>query len=195
MQLHFKKKCNAFLKTLFIESSESIEPNWTNYQESKKWAWPEVTKDEIKTAIFTSSIKKAAGPDTISFLILQKIYAILEDRFYKLYKALIQLDYHSKCWKQAVSVILKKSNRKATISKSYRVVSLLNCLGKVAEKIIATRLFYTAENSDLLYENQIGDRRQKSAIDAVLSLVHDIQLAKHEKKSYLSSLFRYKRSF
>jgi len=73
-----------------------------------------------------------------------------------------------------VSVILKKSNRKATISKSYRVVSLLNCLGKVAEKIIATRLSYTAENSDLLYEDQIGGRRQKSAIDAVLSLVHDI---------------------
>ena len=93
----FQEKCNAFLKTLFIEPPESIEPNWTNYQESKKWAWPEVTKDEIKTAIFTSSIKKAAGPDTISFLILQKIYAILEDRFHKLYKALIQLDYHSKC--------------------------------------------------------------------------------------------------
>ena len=82
-----------------------------------------------------------------------------------------------------MGVILNKPNRKAIIPKAYKVVSLLNCLGKVAEKIIATRLFYTAENSDLLYENQIDDRRQKSAIDAVLSLVHDIQLAKHEKKA------------
>jgi len=107
----------------------------------------------------------------------------MKERFYKLYKALIQFDYHSKCWKQAVGVILKKSNRKTTISKSYRVVSLLNCLKKVAEKIIAARLSYTAEMSDLLNIDQIGDRRQKSAIDAVLSLVHDIQLAKHEKKA------------
>ena len=81
-----------------------------------------------------------------------------------------------------MSVILKKSNRKATISKSYRVVSLLNCLEKVAEKIIAARLSNTAEISDFLDTDQIDDRRQKSAIDAVLSLVHDIQLAKHEKK-------------
>ena len=52
-----------------------------------------------------------------------------------------------------MGVILKKPNRKATIPKSYRVVSLLNCLGKVAEKIIATRLFYIVENSNLLYED------------------------------------------
>ena len=178
----FQEKCNAFLKTLFIKPPESTEPSWANYQESDEWVWSEVTKNEIKIDIFTSSIKKAAGPDTISFLILQKVYAVLENRFYKLYKVLIQFGYHPKCWKEAVGVILKKPNRKATISKSYRVVSLLNCLRKVAEKIVAARLSHTAEISDLLYTDQIEDRRQKSAIDAVLSLVHDIQLAKHEKK-------------
>ena len=62
------------------------------------------------------------------------------------------------------------------------MISLLNCLGKVAEKIIATRLFFLAESTDLLDSDQIGGRRQNSAIDVVLSLVHDIQLAKHEKK-------------
>src|SRR5438046_5151147 len=178
----FKEKCNAFLKTVFIKPPESTEPSWANYQESDEWVWSEVTKNEIKIAIFTSSIKKAAGPDTISFLILQKVYAVLENRFYKLYKALIQFGYHPKCWKEAVGVILKKPNRKATIPKSYRVISLLNCLGKVAEKIIATRLSFFAESTDLLDSEQIGGRRQKSAIDAVLSLVHDIQLAKHEEK-------------
>ena len=73
-----------------------------------------------------------------------------------------------------MGVILKKLNKKAIISKFYRVVSLLNCLGKVAEKIIATRLSYIAENSNLLYEDQIDGRRQKFAINVVLSLVHDI---------------------
>ena len=178
----FNEKCDAFMKVLFTKPPSSKEPTWANYQDSKKWTWPEINKDEIKTAIFTSSIKKAAGPDTISFLIIQKIYQVLEDRFYKLYKALIESGYHPKCWKEAIGVILKKPNRKATIPKSYRVISLLNCLGKVAEKIIATRLSFLAESTDLLDSDQIGGRRQKSAIDAVLSLVHDIQLAKHEKK-------------
>ena len=47
-------------------------------------------------------------------------------------------------------MILRKENRKVIIPKSYRVVSLLNYMRKVAEKIIITRLSYTAETSDLL---------------------------------------------
>ena len=74
----------------------------------------------------------------------------MENRFYKLYKALIKSGYHPKCWKEAIGVILKKLNRKAIIFKSYRMISLLNCLGKVAEKIIATRLSYLIELTNLL---------------------------------------------
>ncbi len=53
---------------------------------------------------------------------------------------------------------------------------------KVAEKIIATRLSYITETSDLLDSDQMSDRRQKSAINAVITLIHDIQLAKHENR-------------
>src|SRR5436189_6287358 len=79
-------------------------------------------------------------------------------------------------------MVLRKENRKATISKSYKVVSLLNCMRKIAEKIIATRLSYIAETFDLLDSDQMSDRRQKSAIDAVMTLIHDIQLARHENR-------------
>ena len=58
------------MKVLFTKPPSSEEPTWINYQDSKKWTWPKINKNEIKTAIFTSSIKKAAGPDTISFLII-----------------------------------------------------------------------------------------------------------------------------
>ena len=74
----------------------------------------------------------------------------MENRFYKLYKALIESGYHPKCWKEAIGVILKKQNRKATIPKLYRVVSLLNYLSKIVEKIIATRLSYLAKLMNLL---------------------------------------------
>ena len=54
------------------------------------------------------------------------------------------------------------------------MISLLNYLGKVAEKIIATRLFFLAELINLLNPDQIDDRRQNSTINIILSLVHDI---------------------
>ncbi len=61
-----------------------------------------------------------------------------------------------------------------------RIISLLNYLGKIAEKIIAARLAYLAEITDLLHFDQIGGRRK--AIDAIMTLIYNIQLAKQDKK-------------
>ena len=60
---------------------------------------------------------------------------------------------------------------------SYRVISLLNCLGKVLEKILATRLSYLAETGELLQDTQIGGRKQRSALDAMLLLQSKVEEA------------------
>jgi hypothetical protein len=65
---------------------------------------------------------------------------------------------------------------------------LLNCLGKISEKIIAERLSFFAETTNLLYFDQIGGRKKKSAIDAAISLLSDIEINKHKKK-LTSALF------
>ena len=160
--------------------------------------WPRIEKSEIENSIFSSSIKKASESDEISFAIIQKVYLSISEHFYKLYSSLLETGFYSKYWRVATEVILKKSasvQRDWSKPKSYRVVSLLNCLSKVSEKLLATRLFYLAENSEfnskkfeLLYYNQIGRRKQKSAIDTVLLLVYNIQLKKYQKKQ-LSVLF------
>jgi hypothetical protein len=90
---------------------------------------------------------------------------------------LITNGYHPKCFKEATGVILKKSQtakspyRNYALSKTYRIISLLNCLAKVMEKIIARRLAIITEFKTLLHMHQIGGRRQKSAIDAVMVLI------------------------
>lgn len=178
----FEDKCKAFMLTLFKKPPVSEPFNWQNIKyQQEKWEWPEITKSEVYEAIFTSSSNKAPGPDGISFQIIQKIYPALEERFYNLFRILISRGYHPICWREAIGVVLKKPNRNATIPKGYRIISLLNCMGKIAEKIIATRLSYLAATDNLLYKDQLGGRKQYSAIDAVMSLVHDIQLKKHEK--------------
>ena len=58
----------------------------------------------------------------------------------------------------------------------------------ISEKIIATRLSYLAETTDLLHNDQMGGRRYRAAIDAVLCLLHDITNANNNKK-ILSILF------
>ena len=64
---------------------------------------------------------------------------------------------------------------------------LLNCLKKIFEKIIATRLSHFVEHLNLLHNEQMRDRKNRFAIDASLCLLHDIQTAKNFRNvfSYL----------
>src|SRR6266536_3890254 len=161
----FNQKCDAFLTSLFHPPPASEPLDWSSYIE-KEWEWPKILIDKIKEAIFSSSDKKAPGPDQISFFIIQKVYNSIPEYFHHIYQNLIRLDHHPKCWKIAIGVILRKLEKKRNWleSKSYRIISLLNYLNKIAEKIIAARLAYLAETTDLLHFDQISGRRKKSAI-------------------------------
>jgi Reverse transcriptase (RNA-dependent DNA polymerase) len=75
------------------------------------------------------------------------------------------------------------------LPKAYRVISLLNCLAKVMEKIIARRLAVMAEFKTLLHMHQIGGRRQKSAIDAVMVLIQKVQANwRTRKRGFITSV-------
>ena len=58
-------------------------------------------------------------------------------------------------------------------------------MGKISKKIIARRLAFLANTLNIIHLNQMGSRKQISAINVVMSLVHDIQLAKHNNENTL----------
>lgn len=50
----------------------------------------------------------------------------------------IKLGYQTKRWKRAPGILLEKGEKQdLSLVKSYRVISLLNCLGKVVQKVVA----------------------------------------------------------
>lgn len=77
-------------------------------------------------------------------------------------------------------IIPKPGKPDYSIPKAYRPVSLLNCLGKTVEKIMATRMAFLAEKNKLLHKWQIGGRANRSAVDAVLYLTTLADQAKQE---------------
>ena len=58
---------------------------------------------------------------------------------------------------------------------------MLNCLKKISEKIIVKRLSYLRQISNMLDFDQIDEQKNRSAIDAVFNLTHDIQLTLKQK--------------
>lgn len=72
--------------------------------------------------------------------------------------------------------------------RSNRVIRLLNCIGKVVEKVVAKELSQFCEDYSKLYSGQMGGQKERSAIDTVATLVHTIQ-EKWEKKKLAAALF------
>jgi hypothetical protein len=117
------------------------------------------------------------------FLCIQQAYQAAPDYFHGLYSTLGSAGHQPQCWRLATTVIIPKPNKPDyTNPKAYRPVALLNCLGKLLEKLMASRLAHLAEAHNLLHEDQIGGGRQRSAIDAAMAFTHEIDRAKHHKE-------------
>ena len=65
---------------------------------------------------------------------------------------------------------------------------MLNCIGKVVEKVVAEKLSHYCEDYSKLYPGQMGGRKERSAIDAVATLVYVVQESWEEKKE-VAALF------
>lgn len=185
----FQSQCQTLTTTLFPNPPMTAPPDWSHYVDHQ-WDWPPLERIEIEQAINTSSKKKAPGPDQLSFLILQKAYPMIEDILYRVYNIFFRMGYHPKIWKEATGVVLPKPNKKDySLPKSYRIISLINCFAKVLEKVMAKRLGYLANTTNLLDDSQMGGRQQRSAVDACLLLLDFIEKSKKEKKKIVSTLF------
>ena len=88
------------------------------------------------------------------------------------------MGYHPVQWRQAVAVALRKPN-KADYSQpqAYCLITLLECLGKLLEKIVAKRLSYMVGRHKLILGTQFGGRSNSSTIDAAMTFVHDVHTA------------------
>jgi len=173
LKTEFNEKCKTFLKAMYLSFSK-VQIN-ENLLLNKSIQWSRIIKRKIKHAINFSAFRKALESDDISFVIMQQAYKSVLKIFNLMYSNLIKSDYHSKIWRKDTEIILKKLNKlNYSILKTYRIITLLNCLDKIAKKLIAMKLSYTVKMNDKLLDfDQMKSRKQRSAINAVLNLVHD----------------------
>lgn len=178
LQTDFQGKCNALREGLFVPPPQTEAPDWSNYL-PKNWEWPLLTKEELLFACTAAAKGSTPGPDTINAEIILKALNVCFDQMFFFYSTLFNIGYHPRCWCQATGCVLKKQGKDDySAPKSYRVISLLNCLGKVSERIMAYRTGELAETTNLIHTSQMGGRKKKSAIDAALKLQDFVQQAK-----------------
>ena len=111
---------------------------------------------------------KAPGPGSVPPLAIRCLYDWEPERVVALVREHIRLGFHPEHWKTARGVTIPKPGKDDySQAKAYRVISLLNCLGKVVEKTVAYLLSNQCERTGALHPGQYGSRPQRSAVDAV----------------------------
>ena len=177
LQDSFDGKCSAFRQTLFPTPPQTDLPDWERYNPRiNSWEWPPLSRIEVHEACSSKVKSKTPGPDNITQDMVIAAYQAEEDLLFRIFSLFFDYGYHPRCWKQATGVILKKAGKPDySAPKAYRVISLLNCLGKVLERMLAKRLGALAEVTHLLHPSQMGGRSRKSAIDTGLLLLDEVQ--------------------
>lgn len=148
----------------------------TEFKPKQGTAHASVKKDSVGKALLCQSIKKAPGPNMHNFRILGILWDWDPDRITSVVVQAIRLQYHPQHWRHVKGVLLEKPNKRdRTLIKSYRVISFLNCLEKVVEKVVTKQLSQFCEANGKLHKKQMGTRKHRSAIDAAALLIQKVQ--------------------
>jgi len=131
-----------------------------------------VTEQAVKRSIFSQSVKKAPGPDMLSFGPIRLLGKWDKVRIVRLTRAAIRMGRHPAVCKRASGVVICTPGKAYyTNLKAYCSISLLSCTGKVVEKVAAKLMSEEAERRGLLSEGQFRSRKGRSAINAAATMV------------------------
>ena len=134
-----------------------------------------ITNEEIATALSGTSNKSAPGPTGQGYLLIKWAFSAHPARITHLFNSCLLLGHHPHQWREATVAVVPKPNRTdPSLPKNYRPISLLECLGKLLEKVISSRILYDINRYELVPTTQFGGRNASSTVDAGLCLQHDI---------------------
>ncbi|RFU78526.1 reverse transcriptase [Trichoderma arundinaceum] len=162
-------------------TEEDISDPWEGHlSPNPKIEWDtKVTKAEAKKAT-TGSGNTAPGADGISVALLQLAWPAIEDHVTDLFTASLRLGYYlTPFWSAEVTLIPKpgKPKKACTTHKGYRPISLLSCVGKGLERLLARRVPLLAMEHKILPQQYFGALPRSSSTDLVACLIHDIERA------------------
>jgi hypothetical protein len=140
--------------------------------------YAEITMSEISDALCPMSNKSTPGPSGHNYKLVKWAFAADPSWLQKLFEACLRLGYHPKGWKTAtIAVVPKPGKEDYSLPKCYHPVALLECLGKLLEKVVAKCLSHDITALQLIPTLQFGACPFSSTTNAGLCLTHDIETA------------------
>ena len=99
-----------------------------------------ITSEDTNKALKSLKNKTSPGEDTIPYIALKNLPEPAIEQLIKIFDICLKIGYFPKKWKCAIGKMIQKPNKPKDNPASYRPISLLNCMGKLFEKIISNRI-------------------------------------------------------
>ncbi|GFY34143.1 probable RNA-directed DNA polymerase from transposon X-element [Trichonephila clavipes] len=143
---------------------------------------------EIINYIKKIKIKKSPGRDGITNKMIKNLPLITVFKITNIINNMFKLRSFPNAWKTAVIIPILKPGKNPKLAESYRPISLLPILSKLAEKIISTRLNAFLENENILVPEQHGFRPRLSTSHQQLRVVEYIKDA-FDRNQHVAAVF------
>ena len=133
-----------------------------------------VNPEEIITYISKLKIKKAPGRDGITNKMVKNLPPNAVITIATILTAMLNTFMFPSIWKSAVIIPILKPGKESSDPESYRPISLLPILGKIAEVIIKNRLLNFLEEYKIIIPHQFGFMKQLSTTHQLLRVTEYI---------------------
>ena len=137
---------------------------------------------EMKENLAKCKNKSAPGQDNIKYAVIKRLPDTFLSQIAHVFSSCLKLGYFPLAWKSAKTILIPKPGKDAREAKNFRPISLLSCLGKLLERIIARRLSCHMEENGLFTESQSGFRAKHMTAEQLLRLSEECHLAFKQKK-------------
>ncbi|CAF0955956.1 unnamed protein product, partial [Didymodactylos carnosus] len=137
----------------------------------------------------------AVGHDGVHNKCLKKYTKTLLQHLLASFNSSLKLGVISPQWKLAHIILIQKPDKDPNDPTTYRLISLLSCLGKLMERVVKQRLNDFAEQHHLLPNYQAGFRQQRSTTDNLLHLKHDVDVNLYKNRQTALIVFDIKQAF
>ena len=182
-------KADLFRDTFFPTPPEADLRDIQDAEHSGQIELPPITEKEVKDAVRAASPLKAPGPDSIANRALQAGPSPITAHLTRAFNQSLRLGYCPAHFRESTTVVLRKPGKdNYTAPKSYRLIALMNTIGKIMDAVIARRLSYLAETHQVLPPTHMGGRKMRSTEHALHAVTKKIYEAWDQKPGQVASL-------
>ena len=141
-----------------------------------------ITSEDTYKALKSLKNKTSPGEDTIPYIALKNLPEPAIDELTKTFDTCLQIGYFPKKWKHAIGKMIQKTNKPKDNPASYRPISLLNCMGKLFEKIVSNRIQEFIEDNNIINPWQRAYQPHKEANEHIMIINEYMKKVKENKK-------------